>query len=163
MALLADDRTLVVAETIAMRLTALTISDDGALVEPRTWAPLIATPLWRALNSGGIVGRLTRRLSALLDRPWIARHSRSPIAPDGICIHSDGRTIWVANALRGECARVGESGQILDRVRTTQLTLSCAIGGDDQRTLYVATVPVLDPDEARKARRGCIETVRLPG
>jgi sugar lactone lactonase YvrE len=154
-------RTIVVAETMAMRLTAFTIAEDGSLSDPRPWAPLIAQPLWRALNAGGLRGRLTRRVSALTDKPWIANRSSSPIAPDGIGLHVDGRTIWVANALRGECVRVAQGGAILDRVRTTQLALSCVVGGDDGRTLYMATVPVIDPEDARAARGGRIETVRL--
>jgi sugar lactone lactonase YvrE len=160
--LLDGGRTLVVAETMAMRLTAFTVAQDGSLIDPRPWASLIAAPLWRAINDGGVVGRVTRRVSTLLDRPWIAKRSGSPIAPDGIGVHSDGRTIWVANALRGECVRVAQGGKILDRVKTTQLTLSCVLGGPDQRTLYVSTVPTLDPDEALAARRGRIETVCLP-
>jgi sugar lactone lactonase YvrE len=155
-------RTLVVAETMAMRLTAFTVADDGSLVDRRPWASLIAAPLWRALNDGGVVGRAVRRVSALLDRPSIAKRSSSPIAPDGIAVHSDGTTIWVANALRGECVRVAQGGKVLDRVKTTQTTLSCVVGGPDMRTLYTATVPMLDPDEALAAGRGCIEAVRLP-
>jgi sugar lactone lactonase YvrE len=161
--LLDEGRTVVIAETMAMRLTAFTVDDDGSLVDPRPWAPLIAQRLWRALNDGGLRGRLTRRLSALTDRPWIANRSSSPIAPDGIGVHFDGSTIWVANALRGQCVRVAKGGEILDRVRTTQLALSCVIGGDDGRTLYAATTPTLDPEDARVARRGRIEMVRLAG
>jgi sugar lactone lactonase YvrE len=160
--LLDGGRTLVVAETMAMRLTAFTVAEDGSLVDRRPWASLIAAPLWRAINDGGVVGRVTRRVSALLDRPWIAKRSGSPIAPDGIGVHSDGNTIWAANALRGECVRVAQGGKVLDRVKTTQTTLSCVIGGPDNRTLYVATVPMLDPDDALAAGRGCIEAVRLP-
>jgi sugar lactone lactonase YvrE len=159
--LLDGGRTLVVAETMAMRLTAFTVAPDGSLIGSRPWASLIAAPLWRALTDGGLVGRATRRVSTLLDRPSIAKRSSSPIAPDGICVHSDGTTIWAANALRGECVRVAGGGKILDRVKTTQLTLSCVVGGPDQRTLYVATVPMLDPDEALAARGGRIEMVRL--
>jgi sugar lactone lactonase YvrE len=159
--LLDGGRTLVVAETLSMRLTAFTVSEDGSPHDPRPWAVLIAAPLWRALRSGGVLGRMTRRVSALLDRPWVARHSSSPIAPDGICVHSDRQTIWVANALRGECVRVARGGQILDRVKTTQPTLSCVIGGEDQRTLYAATAPAFDPEEAAQIRGGRIESVRL--
>jgi sugar lactone lactonase YvrE len=154
-------RTVVIAETMAMRLTAFTVAEDGSLTDPRPWAPLIAKPLWRALNAGGLLGRLTRRVSSLTDRPWIAKHSSSPIAPDGIGVHFDGETIWVANALRGECVRIAQGGKVLDRARTTQLTLSCVIGGNDGRTLYAATAPMLDPEEARAARGGRIEVVHL--
>jgi hypothetical protein len=47
-------------------------------------------------------------------------------------------------------------------VKTTQLSLSCVIGGDDGRTLYAATAPMLDPEDARAARGGRIEAVHLP-
>src|SRR5258705_1953189 len=40
--LLDGGRTLVVAETMAMRLTAFTVADDGLLLDQRPWAPLIA-------------------------------------------------------------------------------------------------------------------------
>jgi sugar lactone lactonase YvrE len=157
-----EGRTIVVAETMAMRLTAFTVAEDGSLTDPRPWASLIAKPLWRALNAGGLLGRLTRRVSSLTDRPSIAKRSRSPIAPDGIGVHSDGETIWVANALRGECVRVAPGGKVLDRVRTSQLTLSCVVGGEDGRTLYAATTPMIDPEDAAAARGGRIEAVKLP-
>jgi sugar lactone lactonase YvrE len=159
--LLDEGRTVVIAETMAMRLTAFTVAEDGSLTDPRPWASLIAKPLWRALNAGGLLGRLTRRVSSLTDRPAIAKRSSSPIAPDGIGVHSDGETIWVANALRGECVRVAEGGKVLDRASTTQLTLSCVVGGEDGRTLYAATAPMLDPEDARVARGGRIEAVKL--
>ena len=157
-----DGRTLVVAETMAMRLTAFTVAPDGRLLDPRVWASLIPRVLWWALNHDGLVGSVTRRVSALMDRPAIASRSSSPIAPDGIALHSDGQTIWAANALRGECVRVAEGGAVLDRVKTSQQTLSCVVGGPDLRTLYVATVPVLDPAEALARGAGRIEAVRLP-
>jgi sugar lactone lactonase YvrE len=160
--LLDGGRTLVVAETMAMRLTAFTVDTTGRLVDPRVWASLIPRALWWGLNHPGRIGSLVRGVSALMDRPAIAARSSSPIAPDGICVHSDGQTIWAANALRGECVRVHEGGSIVERVKTTQRTLSCVVGGPDVRTLYVSTVPVLDPEEARAAARGCIESVRLP-
>jgi sugar lactone lactonase YvrE len=154
-------RTLVVAETMAMRLTAFTIAEDGSLRDPRPWASLVARPLWAGLTAAGVVGRVVRRVSAVMDRPFIAARSSSPIAPDGIALHSDGQTIWAANALRGECVRVAPGGKVLQRVKTTQRTLSCVVGGEDGRTLYASTVPMLDPNEALAAGRGCIEAVHL--
>jgi sugar lactone lactonase YvrE len=155
------DGTFVVAETLAMRLTALTVDAAGGLMEPRAWAPLISPVLWRLVNHPGLPGRVTRRISALLDQPAIAKRSSSPIAPDGIALAPDGNTIWVANALRGECVRVAQGGKIIDRIRTSQHTLSCAVGGADGKTLFAATVPSDDPQIAGKLNTGCIEMVRL--
>lgn len=150
-------RTLVVAESLAMRLTAFRVQEDGTLTDPRVWASLIAAPLWRALNHTGTLGDIVRRISSLLDRPTIAKRSSTPIAPDGIAVGPDG-TIWVANALRGECVRVADGGEILQRVRTSQQTLSCVLSGDG-RSLYAATVATDDPARAGALNVGKIEAI----
>jgi sugar lactone lactonase YvrE len=157
----ADCRTIVVAETLAMRLTAFTVQPDGTIADSRTWAPLISPLLWRMVNHPGLRGRVTRRISALLDHPVVAKRSSSPIAPDGIAWDADGTTIWVANALRGECVRVAEGGRVLDRVATSQHTLSCLVAGADGRTLFAATVPTDDPVRAGGINGGRIEMLRL--
>ncbi|NEA66393.1 SMP-30/gluconolactonase/LRE family protein [Streptomyces sp. SID12488] len=158
---LLDESTLLVAETLAMRLTALPVLPDGRLGPPRPWAPLIPSALWRALNHPGLLGRATRRVSALLDHPAIAARSASPIAPDGIAPGRDG-TAWVANALRGECVRVGPGGAILDRVATSQQTLSCLVAGPDGNTLYAATTPTDDPERAAGLNGARLEAYVLP-
>jgi sugar lactone lactonase YvrE len=156
-----DGRTLVVAETLAMRLTAFPVRPDGTLGDPRPWAPLISPALWRMVNHPGLLGGVTRRVSALLDHPAIAKRSSSPIAPDGIAWDRDQATIWVANALRGECVRVAEGGKVLERVATSQHTLSCLVAGASGRTLFAATVPADDPVPAAKANAGRIEMFEL--
>jgi sugar lactone lactonase YvrE len=154
-----DGQTLVVAESLAMRLSAFAIHPDGSLGERRVWASFIAPALWKALNNPRWVGRVVRQVSAILDRPSIARHSSSPIAPDGIALAQEG-TIWVANALRGECVRVEAGGRIVERIRTGRPTLSCVLGGAGGRTLYAATASTSDPADARDGGR--IESVLLP-
>jgi sugar lactone lactonase YvrE len=147
----------VIAETLGMRLTAFTIRADGTLTDRRPWAPLISSLLWRAVTHPGLVGRITRRVSALLDHPAIASRSSSPIAPDGIAEGPDG-SVWVANALRGECVRVAEGGRVLDRVPTSQHTLSCLqVGG----RLFAGTVPNDDPTRAAELNGGRIEVYEL--
>lgn len=160
MVVLPDGRTLVVAETLAFRLTAFTIGDSGALVDPRPWAPLIPAWQWNALGSGGIVGAATRGISTLFDRPAIAKRSPSPIAPDGIALGPDG-SIWVANALRGECVRVAAGGKVLERHPVAQIALSCVLGGADGQTLYVATVPSVDREVAGQLRQGALVAIDL--
>ena len=155
------DGTFVVAETLGLRLTALERNEAGVLTDGRVWAPLVPDALWRLLNRPGPAGRATRAISALLDRPAIASRSASPIAPDGIALASDGRTVWVANALRGECVRVAAGGRILDRVSTSQHTLCCVVGGEDGDSLFAATAPSDDPVEGRRLNGGRIEVARL--
>jgi sugar lactone lactonase YvrE len=149
--------TLIVAESSGLRLTEFAVDHAGMLGSPRLWAPLVSPVLWRLLTNGGRAGVMTRRVSALLDRPAIANRSRSPISPDGIALHHDGETVWVANSLRGECVRVARGGRIVDRVRTSQHTLSCPAG----RTLFLATVPTTDPFVAGRLDRGRIEVFEL--
>lgn len=158
---LSDERTLVVAETLGMRLTAFTIADDGTLTDRRVWASLIPAPLWSALNNPGPLGRATRRISAAVDIPALAKFSNTQIAPDGIGLDPDGQTIWVANPLRNECARVAEGGKILQRVRTRQPALTCVVGGADRDILFIGTTPDYDPDKALAAKAGLIESIRL--
>ncbi|MCU1681866.1 MAG: hypothetical protein JWQ81_2605 [Amycolatopsis sp.] len=150
--------TFVVAETLGLRLTAFTVGADGLLADPTPWAPLIGPRMWQALTNPGLLGKVTRTASTVLDRPAIAERSSTPIAPDGIALGADG-TIWVANALRGECVRVARGGEVLDRVPTTQHTLSCLAVGDK---LYAATVPDDDPVRAAGINGGRIEVYPLP-
>ncbi|KUO16531.1 SMP-30/gluconolaconase/LRE-like region [Streptomyces dysideae] len=154
-------RTMLVAETLAMRLTALPVLPDGRLGEPRPWAPLIGPWLWKSLNRPGPLGRITRRVSALLDHQAVADRSSTPVAPDGIAPGRDG-TVWVANALRGECVRVGPGGTVLDRVATSQRTLSCLVAGPRGDTLYAATTPTDDPQRAARLKGARLEAYVLP-
>jgi sugar lactone lactonase YvrE len=158
---LTADGTFIVAETLGLRLTALRVDERGVPVGARIWAPLVPNGVWNLLTHPGLPGRAARRISALLDRPAIADRSMSAIAPDGIALAPDGSTVWVANALRGECVRVGEGGHILDRVRTSQHALSCVVGGPDGDVLFAATAPSDDPEMARRLQRGRIEMHRL--
>lgn len=147
----------VIAESLGMRLTEFTVQADGMLANPRTWASLISSLMWRAVTHPGLLGRVTRRVSVLLDHPAIAARSSSPIAPDGIAEGADG-SIWVANALRGECVRVARGGRVLDRVPTSQHTLSCLQVG---RQLFAGTVSTDDPVRAAQVNRGRIEVHEL--
>lgn len=54
---------------------------------------------------------------------------------DGICLDSEG-AVWVSSGPR--CVRVAEGGMVLDEVRTDRMCFSCALGGRDGRTLYIA-------------------------
>jgi sugar lactone lactonase YvrE len=60
------------------------------------------------------------------------------IAPDGISADRDG-AIWCANAFTKECVRVAKGGAILERIETSMNAFCCALGGEDGRTLFIAT------------------------
>lgn len=80
--------------------------------------------------------------------------------PDGICADSDG-AIWVTNAIGREVVRIGEGGEILDRVETAQLAFSCALGGADGRDLVIATAPGSNAQAAAKGSQGMLEIARV--
>ncbi|MHA3021623.1 SMP-30/gluconolactonase/LRE family protein [Mycobacterium sp. BMJ-28] len=155
-ALVDNGKTLVVAESLRMKLSTFSIGPNGRLEPAPPWASLIAPALWVALTRKGIVGKLTRLVSTLLDHPAIAQRSSSPVSPDGIAVDPNGG-IWVANVLRGECVLVARGGEILRRIRTSQYALDCEIGGPDGTTLYIATSPTTDPTAAGAISQGRIE------
>jgi sugar lactone lactonase YvrE len=59
-------------------------------------------------------------------------------APDGICADADG-AIWVATVPGKSCTRVREGGEILNTVSADRGCFACMLGGDDGRTLFVAS------------------------
>jgi sugar lactone lactonase YvrE len=57
------------------------------------------------------------------------------IGPDGICIDAEG-AVWTSSG--GNVAiRVGEGGEVLDRVELDRAPFACMLGGPDGRTLFM--------------------------
>jgi sugar lactone lactonase YvrE len=79
---------------------------------------------WTITDSGDLVDR----------RVWAELGPGS--APDGICADAEG-AIWYASVPGQRCTRVAEGGAVLDTVEADRGCFSCALGGDDGRTLYV--------------------------
>jgi len=90
-----DGRTLVVAETLAGRLTAFDVGDDGSLANRRVWAQLSEAAdtddMGELLAAGGV-------------------------APDGIALDAE-RAIWAADALGGRVLRVRRAARSSTRSR----------------------------------------------
>lgn len=66
-------------------------------------------------------------------------------APDGICADADG-AIWFASVPGRQCVRVGEGGAVLDTVDAGRACFACMLGGQDGRTLFMATAEWLGMD-----------------
>jgi sugar lactone lactonase YvrE len=79
-------------------------------------------------------------------------------APDGICADPDG-AIWVASVPGRACSRVAPGGEVLAKVGVDRGCFSCALGGDDGRTLYIAAAQWRGMEEAMSAGPG--QTGRL--
>lgn len=128
-----SDKTLVVAETVGMRLTSFSICTDGSLTDRTIWADLRCT----APDGCGL-------------------------RPDGICVDSDD-AIWVSDPVRGEVVLIDSAGDILDVVQTSQPCFSVGLAGADRSTLVCCTAATSNPNVAAKRRTGRIETIHLSG
>lgn len=129
MAISADGRTMIVAETFGNRLTAFDIGEDGGLSGRRVFADL------------------------------------GERSPDGICLDAEN-AVWVGCPFAHEFVRVAEGGEILDLVETPgSWAITCALGGDDGRTLFCATSETTLEEFHDGHYHGAIEVarVRVPG
>lgn len=59
-------------------------------------------------------------------------------APDGICVDADG-AVWVATVPGQRCVRVREGGEVLQTVTVDRGCFACMLGGEDGKTLYIAS------------------------
>lgn len=144
-----DGRTLIVAETYALRLTAFDLDADGGLSNRRTWAAFgdpIPLP-----DTGERVYERVLRTGATV--------------PDGIALDAAG-AVWVADPIGDAVVRVAEGGAILDRVPTGELgSYAVALGGEDRRTLFICANARLGTLRPGEDRLGCLLacTVEVPG
>jgi sugar lactone lactonase YvrE len=81
--------------------------------------------------------------------------------PDGICLDADG-ACWVASPMSREFIRVGEGGQVFERVACDQMAIACALGGPDGDTLFCLSAPATDPSENQKLQSARISTMKAP-
>ena len=132
-----ENKTLIVGETYAARLTAFDKSEDGSLSNRRIWADL------KVNSEEGTV----------------------PL-PDGMCIDEEG-AIWVASPSTAEVIRVHEGGMISERIPVQTNAFACMLGGEDRRTLFICTSngSGVDPEAALREKSGKIEItqVDVPG
>jgi sugar lactone lactonase YvrE len=125
-----DGRTLVVAETIAGRLTAFDVDSDGGLSNRRVWAQLSEAveteDMGEVLAAGGI-------------------------APDGLALDAEG-AIWAADALGGRVLRIREGGEIVEEIAPGMGVFACGLAGADGRTLVMCAAPSFAEHERRDTR-----------
>ena len=128
-----DNKTLIVGETYAARLTAFDKSEDGSLSNRRIWADLKVN----------------------------AEEGTVPL-PDGMCIDEEG-AIWVASPSTAEVIRVHEGGMISERIPVQTNAFACMLGGEDRRTLFICTSngSGVDPEAALREKSGKIEITKV--
>jgi sugar lactone lactonase YvrE len=117
---------------------------DGTLVVAETFAPGLA------LFDVGDDGHLTPTGRIELD---------GDLTPDGMCIDAED-AVWFASVETQEAVRVDVDGNG-ERFPTEQNAYACMLGGEDRRTLYVATAPDHEPANRRAAAESRIEAMRV--
>ena len=131
-----DGRTLIVAESGGMRLTAFTVRDDTTLTDRRVYAELIPE-----------------------------RDDVAVAPPDGICLDADG-AVWVADPIGARVFRVREGGEVTDSiVFTDSIPVACVLGGAGRRTLFMCAAADWKRDAIAGRRTGRIDAceVDVPG
>jgi sugar lactone lactonase YvrE len=136
------DRTLIVAETAAARLTAFDLEPDGSLTGRRVWASFGDPP--KSDDTATEFAKFAMDPSA--------------VAPDGIALDAEG-AVWVADALHNRAVRVREGGEILEEVGCGEYGVyACALGGPDGRTLFLCAAPTFASATAAVNHRARILT-----
>jgi sugar lactone lactonase YvrE len=139
--IVSDGRKLVVAETMASRLSAFEVAEDGSLENRRVWASFGEEP------PGGDVPAMLATVE---------------VAADGISEPDAEGAIWVADCTHGRALRVAEGGKVLDEVVVDGLNVySPALGGADGRTLFLAVAPGYLKSERQQTRDSIVLTRRV--
>ncbi|MBY4208084.1 SMP-30/gluconolactonase/LRE family protein [Rhodococcus fascians] len=133
MAVTDDGKTLLVAESLASRISAFDIAADGDLTNRRIWAELGPRPT---------------------EATFSAAFAGGGLVPDGIAIDVTG-ALWIAVA-NGGAVRVTPEGDIVETIRVPgESVYAVALGGPSLQTLFLCAAPPLatyDPIERPRAR-----------
>ena len=82
--------------------------------------------------------------------------------PDGICLDAEG-TIWYADVPNKQCVRVREGGQVLQTIQLDRGCFSCALGGTNRTTLFMAATQWRGTERMTDmSRTGRLLTIQAP-
>ncbi len=136
-----DDDTLLVAETLAGRISAFTIGADGTLSEPR---------LWGQVGAHVDPGPLAEMLPG------------ATFAPDGITLDAEGH-VWAADGLGGPPSRFAPGGEKVDEILLPEGLGAFAVmlGGEDGKTLLICSAPDFAEENRKAAREAVLFTTTV--
>jgi sugar lactone lactonase YvrE len=82
--------------------------------------------------------------------------------PDGICLDAEG-AIWYADVPNQQCVRVREGGDVLQAIQLDRGCFSCALGGPNRTTLFMAATNWRGAERmADESQTGQLRTARAP-
>jgi sugar lactone lactonase YvrE len=113
---------LIVAETIAARLTAFTVAPDGTLSDRRVYAQIAPSPALEEID---------------------AEYTKVGYGPDGCTLDAEGYA-WCGDSLHTRCARVAPGGEIVEEIPAPEEGMAiyaAMLGGEDGRTLLMCVAP----------------------
>ena len=134
------DNVLIVNETFGNRSTAFDLTDDGRLINHRTWAEFAPLPTGRAMDQ---------------------MFSQLEVAGDGCCLDSGG-ALWIADADNARLLRVTEGGKITEEIDPGSPVYACALGGADGRTLFACAAPDFFEQARSTAREASLLAIPSP-
>lgn len=114
--------TLLVAETIAARITAFDLSADGQLSNRRVYAQIAPSPPLAEID---------------------AEYTKVGYGPDGCTLDAEG-CVWAGNSLGTEIARIAPGGEILETLAAPEedaVIYAVQLGGADGGTLLLCVAP----------------------
>jgi sugar lactone lactonase YvrE len=101
--------------------------------------------------------KFTIEANGLLAQPQV--FAETEVTPDGICVDAEG-CVWLGGLEASEFLRISEGGRVMDTIAVGERwALACALGGEDGRTLFMATAEARWPVGTNA--RGFIEACRV--
>lgn len=85
--------------------------------------------------------------------------------PDGIALDADGG-VWTSLTLAHSFDRITDGGTVTDRIEVgDRVAIACALGGPEQKTLFLVTTTDAYPERLRGTALSRVETleVEIPG
>lgn len=140
-----DGRKRVAAEDMLFPNGSVITPDGGTLIVAETYRARLTA--FTIAADGSLTGR----------RVWAQLKGATA---DGICLDAEG-AVWAASPISSEVVRVREGGEITHRIPVETQGIACMLGGEDRRTLFILSAPLVAPEEGRALKRGRIETARV--
>lgn len=143
---------LVTPDGLARRVADDLAFPNGMAVQPDNLTLIVAESYGQKLTAFDIAadGNLSGR------RTWADVDDH----PDGICLDADG-AVWYADVGNERCVRVSEGGEVLQVIGLDRGCFSCALGGQDRRTLFMTVNEWNGPEDLGGARKGQVLAVEV--